>query len=190
MNTEIHDDKIFEDITFSKDAVRNAEYNNCTFKKCDLSECEFAVCKFIDCVFDNCNLSMIKLERTTLNGIVFKHCKLLGVNFSACEDFLFTVRFESCMLDYSSFMRKKMPKTNFVKTSLKETTFTQAILTGSVFDECNLMDTVFRQTDLTSVNFSTALNYIIDPELNTMNKAIFSAHGLEGLLYKYNLRIV
>jgi fluoroquinolone resistance protein len=35
------------------------------------------------------------------------------------------------MLDYSSFMAKKMPKTHFVKSSLKEVTFTEAVLTGS-----------------------------------------------------------
>ncbi|MFD2148495.1 pentapeptide repeat-containing protein [Mucilaginibacter antarcticus] len=141
-------------------------------------------------MFDNCNLSMMKLDRSTLNNVSFKDCKILGVNFSAAEDFLFTVAFESCSLDYSSFMRKKMPKTVFKKSSLKEVTFTQANLAGSVFDDCNLLETVFRQTNLTSVNFSTALNYIIDPELNTMKKAIFSSHGLEGLLFKYDLKIV
>jgi fluoroquinolone resistance protein len=186
----ILDDKTFTELSYAGTTELNTEFNNCVFKKCDFSEAEFASCKFIDCVFEHCNLSMIKLDRTTLNNVVFKDCKIMGVNFSAAEDFLFTVSFDSCMLDYSSFMQKKMPKTSFKKSSLKEVTFTQAILTASVFDECNLLETVFRQTDLTSVNFSTALNYLIDPELNTMNKAIFSAHGLEGLLYKYNLKVV
>jgi fluoroquinolone resistance protein len=190
MSATILDDKTFTELNYAKTTERGTEFNNCVFKKCDFSDAEFSACKFIDCVFEHCNLSMIKLERSTLNDVTFKDCKILGVNFSAAEDFLFTVRFESCMLDYSSFMRKKMPKTSFKKSSLKEVTFTQATLTGSVFDDCNLLETVFRQTDLTSVNFSTALNYIIDPELNTMNKAIFSAHGLEGLLYKYNLKVV
>ncbi|MES2809640.1 MAG: pentapeptide repeat-containing protein [Bacteroidota bacterium] len=190
MSATILDDKTFTELNYAKTTERNTEFNNCIFKKCDFSEAEFAGCKFIDCVFDNCNLAMMKLDRSTLHNITFKDCKILGVNFSAAEDFLFTVSFESCMLDYCSFMRKKMPKTVFKKSSLKEATFTQAILTGSVFDECNLLETVFRQTDLTAVNFSTALNYIIDPELNTMKKAIFSAHGLEGLLFKYDLKIV
>lgn len=190
MSATILDDKTFTELNYAKTVERNTEFNNCVFKKCDFAEAEFAVCKFIDCVFDNCNLSMIKWNRSTLSNVTFKDCKILGVLFNAAEDFLFSVRFESCMLDYSSFMSKKMPKTVFKKSSLKEATFTQAVLTGSVFDECNLLETVFRQTDLTSVNFSTALNYIIDPELNIMKKAIFSAHGLEGLLFKYNLKIV
>ncbi len=187
---QIHDDKTFEDISYAEKITRDTEFNNCVFKKCDLSNSEFALCKFIDCIFENCNLSMIKWGRSTLSDVVFKHCKLLGINFSLCEDFLFSVKFESCMLDYSSFMSKKMPKTVFIKSSLKEATFTQAGISGSVFNECDLLGTVFNGTDLSSVNFSTAFNYIIDPELNNINKAVFSAAGLHGLLEKYNIKIV
>jgi fluoroquinolone resistance protein len=190
MDTRFHDDKTFEDVSYAGQLTRGGEFNNCIFKKCDFSDSEFAQTKFIDCVFENCNLSMIKLTKSTLTDAVFKNCKILGVNFSLCEDFLFSVRFESCALDYSSFMSKKMVKTTFSKSSLKEVTFTQANLTSSVFDDCNLLETVFRQTDLTSVNFATALNYIIDPELNIMKKAIFSTHGLPGLLDKYDIKIV
>ena len=87
-------------------------------------------------------------------------------------------------------MDKKMPKTSFIKSTLKEVTFSRAILTGSVFDECDLNSAIFNQTDLTSVNFSTAYNFIIEPELNTMKKAIFSANSLAGLLTAYDIKIV
>jgi fluoroquinolone resistance protein len=187
---DIHDDKVFNAQSLTGQTTRGGEFNNCTFKKCDLKESEFAQAKFIDCVFEDCDLSMMKWDRSTLNNAVFKSCKILGVNFSQCADFLFAVEFDACILDYSSFMGKKMLKTKFIKSSLKETTFTQADLSGSVFDECNLLETVFRQTNLTSVNFSTAYNFIIDPELNTLNKAIFATHSLPGLLHKYNLKIV
>ncbi|PJJ80218.1 pentapeptide repeat-containing protein [Mucilaginibacter auburnensis] len=187
---EIHDDKIFTSQSFAAQLNRSVEFNNCTFKKCDLKDSQFIQCKFIDCVFEDCDLSMMKWDRSAINSALFKHCKIMGVNFSHCDDFLFSVQFGSCILDYSSFMGKKMPKTNFIKTSLKETTFTQADLSGSVFDECDLLETVFRQSNLTSVNFSTSYNFIIDPELNTLNKAIFATHSLPGLLYKYNLKIV
>ncbi len=187
---EIHDDIVFNAQCFAGQITRGGEYNNCTFKKCDMKESQFILAKFIDCIFEECDLSMMKWDRSDLNGIAFKQCKILGVNFSLCSDFLFSVRFESCMMDYCSFMGKKMHKTKFIKSSLKETTFTQADLTGSEFDECNLLDTVFRQSNLTSVNFSTAYDFIIDPELNTMNKAVFATHSLPGLLHRYNLRIV
>jgi uncharacterized protein YjbI with pentapeptide repeats len=115
---------------------------------------------------------------------------MLGVNFSECIDFLFTVDFAGCILDYSSFMLKKMPKTRFAKCSLKEVTFTQAILTGSVFDDCDLYGSVFNRTDIGSANFITAYNFDIDPEINIIKKAVFSAQSLPGLLSKYQLKIV
>jgi uncharacterized protein YjbI with pentapeptide repeats len=98
--------------------------------------------------------------------------------------------FDGCILDYASFMSKKMVKTKFKKTSLKETTFSLANITGSIFDECDLYGTVFNRTDLSSVNFSTSFNYTIDPELNNIKKAIFSADGIPGLLSKYQIKIV
>ncbi len=190
MPSPIQDNQTFEDITYTEELVKGREYHDCIFKKCDFSNSEFINCKFIDCVFESCNLSMMKLEGTTLNDVVFKHCKILGVNFSKCQDFLFAVKFESCILDYSSFMGKKMLKTCFIKTSLKEVSFTGANLTGSVFDDTDLMDAVFSQTDLTGVNFATAYNYIFDPDLNTMKKAVFSLNGVAGLLTKHGIKII
>jgi uncharacterized protein YjbI with pentapeptide repeats len=125
-----------------------------------------------------------------MNDVLFKGCKLLAVNFSKCEDFLFGVSFDGCILDYASFAGKKMVKTKFSGSSLKEVSFSQTNLTGSVFDECNLLETVFNRTDLTAVNFTTAYNYILDPELNILKKAIFAMTGLEGLLTKYGIKVV
>jgi uncharacterized protein YjbI with pentapeptide repeats len=87
-------------------------------------------------------------------------------------------------------MSKKIHRTRFIKSSLREVTFAQADITGSSFDMCNLEGAIFNDTNLSSVDFSSAENYIIDPNLNTMKKAIFSAHGLEGLLYGYDLKII
>jgi len=103
---------------------------------------------------------------------------------------LFSVGFEGCILDYSSFMLKKMLKTRFSKSTLKEVTFTQANLAGSVFDDCDLNGAIFNRTDINSVNFITAYNYDIDPEINIVKKAAFSVQGIHGLLSKYQLKIV
>jgi len=186
----IHDDKTFEDVSFAGQQNQRWDFQDCRFKRCDFSDSEFSNSKFVDCVFDGCNLSMIRLQGTTLNDVTFKNCKIMGVNFSQCQDFLFTVKFDNCILDYSSFMDKKMLKTPFIQSSLKEVTFTRANLGGSKFDNCNLNETVFRETDLTSVDFSTSYNYIIDPELNDLRKAVFAMNGVAGLLAKYGIKII
>jgi fluoroquinolone resistance protein len=190
MDNLTYDNQTFADLNHTDKKTNGREFENCTFKKCDFANSDLSNNKFLDCTFDGCNLTMIKLGRSTLNDVVFKNCKILGVNFHECQDFLFAVTFDTCILDYSSFMGKKMLKTQFGKSSLKEANFTQVNLSGSVFNECDLSGAIFSQTDLTSVNFSAAYNFDIDPELNYMKKAIFSAGGLPGLLSKHQLKIV
>ena len=190
MELIVHDNKTFEDINYNEKRVSDREFQSCVFKKCDLSNSIFSNNKFLDCGFDGCNLSMMSLQGSILNNVEFRNCKILGVNFSECHNLLFRVMFEGCILDYSSFMSKKMLNTKFTKTSLKETTFSLANLAGSKFDQCELSGTVFNGTDLSSVNFATSYNYTIDPEINNIRKAVFSADGLPGLLSKYQIKIV
>jgi len=185
-----YDDKTFEKLVLTDSITRHKEFQSCTFHNCDFSSSTFTRNKFLECVFEECNLSMVNFEASTMNDVLFKNCKILAVNFSKCEDFLFGVGFDGCILDYASFAGKKMVKTKFKRSSLKEVSFTQTNLTGSVFDECDLLETVFNRTNLTSVNFTTAYNYILDPELNTLKKAVFAMTGLEGLLTKYGIKVV
>src|SRR5690606_7702366 len=106
-----HHDKIFEKLVYSEKLIKGKEFNACTFIKCDFSSSSFNNSKFLDCTFEECNLSLMSLGGCTLNSAHFKACKVLGVNFSECMDFLFSVSFENCILDYASFQGKKMPKT-------------------------------------------------------------------------------
>ncbi len=189
MNEHLHQNKVFEKVTYSQKEIKNREFESCTFQQCDLSESNFIGCRFIDCTFSSCNLTMLKLNRCTMSNALFRDSKILGVNFSNCEDSLFSVRFEGCVADYASFMNKKMAKTVFRQTSLKQVNFANAVLTQAVFDGCDLYDATFNRTQLNEADFRTARNYIIDPENNPVRKAKFSAYGLVGLLTKYNLHI-
>ena len=190
MEKPVYDNEVFDGLDYAGKAVRGKEFQSCSCIKCDLSDSVFSGNKFIDCKFDGCNLSLIKLNASYLNNVEFINSKILGVNFSECQNLLFTVSFNNCVLDYASFMNKKMTNTRFVRSSLKEATFSQANISGSLFDDCNLLDAVFNRTDLSGANFVTAFNYNIDPEINNIKKAAFSAIGLPGLLSKYNLKIV
>ena len=124
-----------------------------------------------------------------MKEVRFKGCKLIGVNFSSCSDFLFSVNFQKCLLDYCSFADKKMKSTSFSDCSMKEVDFSATDLTMSVFQNCDLQQAVFNRTNLEKADFRTATNYTIDPESNKMKKAIFSHYGIAGLLRKYNIEI-
>lgn len=179
----------FEKVIAIDKKINNREFEGCIFKNCDFSNSDFAYNTFIDCDFIDCNLSMTKLNNTSLKTVQFKNCKLLGIQFHTCDDFLFHVDFEECTLDYSSFANKKMLKTKFVNSSLKEVTFIGTNLSNSVFENCNLAGAIFNDTQLKEVNFLTAYNYKIDPEFNPMKKAKFSTSGIQGLLEKYDIKI-
>lgn len=189
MQELIHVNKTFNKDVYSEKSVNKREFDNCTFIDCDFSNSNFSNNRFNECEFVNCNLSMIQLGKTVMYTVHFRDCKLLGINFHECDDFLFGVNFENSILDYSSFIRKKMPKTKFLNSSLREVAFIETILTGSQFENVNLAGAVFNRTDLRGVDFKTAINYDIDPEFNNIQKAKFSLPEAIRLLSKYDLKI-
>ena len=189
MKNLIHTHKTFEKVSFIGKTVNNREFEDCVFKNCDFSNSNFCNNTFMDCEFIDCNLSMTELTGTSLKTVHFKECKLLGIQFHLCADFLFSVSFQDCVLDYSSFTNKKIPKTKFNSCSMKEVTFIGTNLTNSSFENCNLDNAIFNDTQLAGADFRTAYNYKIDPEFNPMRKAKFSTQGIEGLLDKYDLII-
>jgi uncharacterized protein YjbI with pentapeptide repeats len=87
------------------------------------------------------------------------------------------------------FNNKKLKGTLFDDCLLAEADFTEADLNNAVFNKCDLNRAIFNRTQLKAANFTTAFNFDIDPENNTMTKAKFSADSLAGLLTKHKLII-
>ena len=108
MKELIHLHKTFDKIVYSGQKVSSREFENCLFKNCDFSNTAFLSSSFMDCEFLDCNLSVTEFSGTSLKNITFKNSKLLGIAFGACDDFLFQVSFENCVLDFASFANKKM----------------------------------------------------------------------------------
>jgi uncharacterized protein YjbI with pentapeptide repeats len=190
MDEFIHIDKTFDKVMFFDKRVSGREFDGCKFYNCDFSNSIFTECTFTDCEFTDCNLSMVKFPGTGLKTVSFTKSKLLGIRFDECHDFLFSVSFAECVLDYSWFSRKKMAKTIITNCSLKEVNFANADLTKAAFKECNLQDAVFDATTLVETDFRSAYNFVIDPEKNNLKNARFSTEGLPGLLSKYGIKII
>ncbi|KAA6340346.1 Pentapeptide repeat protein MfpA [termite gut metagenome] len=114
---------------------------------------------------------------------------MLGFRFDNCNDFMLSVGFENCSLNFSSFYKIKIKKTIFKNSQLREVDFSECDLTGSVFENCDLMQTTFNSTTIERTDFRTSYNYSIDPEKNRIKKARFSLFGVLGLLDKYDIKI-
>lgn len=185
----IHTDKTFQQIDYSEKVLRNREFVRCHFIGCDFSKADLRTNDFEDCTFETCNLTMVNLQGVGLRNILFKDCKVMGIDFSALNKFMFSFSFENCQLNYSIFYRTKLKKMKFVNSSLREVDFSEADLSDSTFSKCDLLGATFSGTNLEKVDFRTATNVILDPDNNKMKKAKFTIHQLEFLLSKYQLDI-
>ncbi|MFO7720822.1 MAG: pentapeptide repeat-containing protein [Gillisia sp.] len=62
-------------------------------------------------------------------------------------------------------------------------------LQNSIFEKCKLSGVIFENSILENSHFKPAQSFSIDPELNRIRNAKFSATNISGLLDRYNLII-
>jgi fluoroquinolone resistance protein len=165
------------------------EIDRCVFSGCLLSGSAFSGAELTDCDFIDCNLKNIVLKQASVRNLKFIDCAINGVDFGACNNFMFSVSFERCTMDYAGFSKLTMRKTVFKDCLIKEANFIETDLAGSSFDGCDLGRTLFDHANLSGVDFRGAINYSLDPESNNIKKARFSHSGIEGLLVKYDIRV-
>nr|WP_255352019.1 pentapeptide repeat-containing protein [Pedobacter sp. Leaf216] len=161
----------------------------CEFIRCDFSKSNLSHNDFVDCEFINCNFSLTQVSGTGFSNVTFTDCKILGIDFSSCNKFMFSFCFKGCILDYSIFYGAKLRKTNFINCSLKEVDFEAADLSAAVFNHCDLSATSFNRTILEKTDFRNASNFSFDPAQNNVKKARFSSANLSGLLGHFKLDI-
>ncbi len=190
-------EETFDRIDLTQNPLSKGEYEYCKYINCNFLQSDLSDIRLLECEFAGCDLSLVNLERTSLKEIKFKDCKMLGLNFGACDPFGFVVEFDTCILNYSSFHNMNSPvkkrvrfrQTVFKNSLLHEVDFTECDLSSAVFDNCDLTRTIFDRTILEKADFRSSFNYSIDPELNRIKKAKFSQSGIAGLLEKYDLEI-
>jgi uncharacterized protein YjbI with pentapeptide repeats len=180
-------DQTFENTDFS--GFLKGEYENCIFRNCNFEYADLSGFTFTDCEFTGCNLSMAKLIKTAFHEVIFKECKMFGLQFGDCNPFGFSFIFDGCLLNNSVFYKTSAKKTRFKNSKLTETDFSESDLSGSLFSGCDLSGAIFDHTNLEKADFRTSFNYSIDPTLNRLKKAKFSLSEVYGLLYKLDIEI-
>lgn len=182
-------DQQFEHIHALETPFDVGEYEECVFSHVDFGGANLTDFNFSGCRFEHCNLSGVRLDGAIFRDCKFDHCKLLGLRFETCNTLIFSVAFFDCLLDHSSFYQCKMKKTPLQRCSLKEVDFTETDLTEVKFVDCNLVDALFDRTVLEKADFTSAVNYRLNPNTNQIKKAKFSLEGLPGLLTTYQIEI-
>lgn len=182
-------EQTYNTINYTEESLLKGEYENCTFSNCDFSHSDISQIKFIDCLFSDCNLSNADLSETSLQNIKFKDCKMQGLYFEKCYAFGFSVRFENCLLNHSSFYRVDLSDSSFSDTNLKEVDFTDSNCNNITFENCDMHRAIFDHTILENADLKSAVGFSIDPEINRIKGAKFSLAGIAGLLNKYDINI-
>lgn len=190
MEQEYIKGKLIEKQDYSESCLPNAEYDRSRFENCDFSNNDLSGFSFNDCVFVDCNFSLVKLIKTGFVKAKFKGCKLLGLHFDDCSSFVFSVEFEECILNHSSFFQLKLKGTRFLNCRLLEVDFTECDLSGASFEGSDLTGAHFDRTNLEKADLSQALNFSIDPDVNKLKNVKISLTGLPGLLEKYGMNIL
>ena len=188
MSAHFDSEKI-ENKQWQEDKLTNHEFEYCTFAHCNFSKASILSSSFVDCDFHDCNLALTNLGNTILNGAKFYNCKVLGVKFNYCNDFIFDVYFEDSVLDYCSFEGLKMSKIIFKNCSLKGVDFINSQLKQAKFINCNLDEAAFSGTNLQESDFTSSYNYAINLQENFVKKTRFGKDGLAGLLRNYDIII-
>ncbi|UWX55261.1 pentapeptide repeat-containing protein [Maribacter litopenaei] len=140
--------------------------------------------------FSECNLSNANIVNTIFKEVSFEHCKMMGMKFEDCNDFLMDFNFLDCTLNYSSFYGLELKRLRLVDSRLLGADFTDCNLTQAEFIRCNLENAIFENTNLSQADFSTSLNIILDPERNDLYHCQFSLENLPGLLGKYKIKVI
>lgn len=182
MEKKYIEDDNFLNVDFTASALARADYENCLFDNCNFSNLNLSNFNFTDCKFWGCNFSLVQLNKTGFQDVVFKGCKLLGLHFDECSEFKFSVEFDDCMLDMSSFYKRKMKNQVFRNCSSQQVDFAECDLTAAHFSDSDLNKATFDRTILDKANFKTAVNYSINPHVNSIKKAGFSLPAAIGLL--------
>lgn len=183
------EEQVLQQIDFTARSLE-PEYYRCTFKGCNFSDMRLGSHTFEECRFQQCNLSLVTMNRTAWQGVKFEECKMTGISFADCNKFSLSLKFERCILHYALFAGLGLQGTRFTDCELCEADFSGANLSRASFSGCDLLRAVFHRTNLEKADFFTARNYLIDPTVNKLRKARFSAGGLEGLLYAFGIEIV
>ncbi|TKG95905.1 pentapeptide repeat-containing protein [Puteibacter caeruleilacunae] len=178
--------EIIENYSFEDERY---EFSDCLFKNCHLSELDLSGYEFTECVFESCDLSMTKFDNTLLAKAKFVDCKLIGVDFSPCIKYMFTVNFESCILNYSHFNKNKLSNTIFQNCLMREASFFDVDFSKASFPMCDLSGAVFENCNLKECDLRSAKNYSINPSNNNIKKAKFSYPDVIGLLNYFEIVI-
>ena len=101
-----------------------------------------------------------------------------------------SMNFYNSNLKMSSFYRLELQHAKMIGCNLNEVDFVETNLEKVDFSDSDLMGALFDGTNLKQTNLSKAVNYLIDPSKNSLNKTKVSSDEARSFLQFLDLNIV
>jgi uncharacterized protein YjbI with pentapeptide repeats len=188
-DTDSYENETLVDLDASGGGIAGKEFFACRLERCDFTEADLSGCRFEDCRFVACNFSNPIIKRARFANAVFEECKVVGINFYACDQLVFDVEFDRCHILNCNFSDLKMKLSKFKACDLRGCDFQNTYLVEAVFDKSSFTETLFHACDLEKASFRGARGYSIDPRANKIAKATFSVPEVLSLVECFGIRI-
>jgi fluoroquinolone resistance protein len=183
------EDQIFEGVDAEAADFGGKEFYRCTFRNAKLQQSRWARARLEDCVFDACDMTRALPAQLALRGVVFQHCKLMGIDWSKLGNYP-DVAFTECNLRYASFVDASLRKTRFERCAMHECNFIQVDLGEAVFEACQLSGARFDNCDLRATSFTRSLELFVDPSKNRVQGMRIPAESALLLAASFGMKVV
>lgn len=151
-------------------------------------------CEFIECHFLKCNLSVAKLVNCRLNDVIFEECKMVGIDWTRARwpsIALFSpIKFYKCIMNDSTFFGLSLNEIVIEACKAHEVDFREGKFCDANFTFTDFANSLFKETDLTSADFTEAVNYRININHNLIRKAKFSRYEAVSLLDSLDIELI
>jgi fluoroquinolone resistance protein len=189
----------FSGETFERLNLVDTDVSGRRFYDCHFAHCNFSAAKLIDCLFDGCsftecNLSNAVVKRSAFREVLFKSCKLVGIDWPSAKwpsvALSGLIEFDECILNGSSFFGLTLQELKMEACQVHEVDFTETDCVDASFIQSNFESSTFHQTNLTRADFTDATNYQIDVFTNRIDDATFSLPDAINLLRSLPIKVI
>lgn len=127
--------------------IRDSHLRGITMQRATLERFECS-----NVIVENCDFSNLEWIGGSFHQVLFKQCKLTGINFA--ESYLRDCQFENCLTEFSSFNTTKLDSTAFIDCRLDNSEFEQVTWKNLLFEGCFLSSTVWFDTSLNGLDLT------------------------------------
>jgi fluoroquinolone resistance protein len=164
------------------------EFFTCRFEGCRLADARLSKVVFERCEFVGCDLTKLLWGSSSLRGVRFVDCKLMGVNFAGAADNP-EVSYDGCLMRYSVFDGVNLRGIHFNNCHLHDASFVECDLNDADFGGSDLEGAVLRNCRMAGADFSTATGLFFEPAQNRARDAYISPETAIQLARAAGLRV-